>query len=109
MELTMDEFDSEDRDLRTVELTTRERDLLLKYGYPFSEQEQRLRESKAVKGIHRVRIGAYWIEMMIADLVRSAKEIPEQMRNRVLFEELDALCSALEYALVDDQRKIRLR
>ena len=109
MGLAVDELDDQDKDLRTVELTPRERELLLEYGYPFPGQEQRLRDSKAVKGIHRVGIGSYWIEMMIADLVRSAKEIPKQVRNRALLEELDALCSALEYALVDDQLKIRLR
>jgi hypothetical protein len=101
----MDELESQDKDLRTVELTPRERQLLLEYGYPFAEEEQRLRDSRAVRGIHRVRIGAYWIEMMIADLVRSAKEISEN----ALLEELDALCSTLESALDDDPRKIRLR
>jgi hypothetical protein len=87
------------------ELTPRELELLLEYGYPFSEQEQQLRGSKPVKGLHRVRIDSYWIEMMVADLVRSAREI----RNRALLEELDALCSALEHALANDHRKIRLR
>jgi hypothetical protein len=103
--LTVDELDYQDRDLRTVELTPRELGLLLEYGYPFPEQEQRLRDSKAMKGLHRVRIGSYWIELMLADLVRSGREI----RNRALLDELDALCSALEYALANDQREIRLR
>jgi hypothetical protein len=98
-----------DSDLRAVELTPRELELLLNYGYPFAEQEQVLRESKAVKGVHRVRIGAYWIELMIGDLVRSAKEIPKQWQNSALLEELDAVCSALECALADDYRNARLR
>jgi hypothetical protein len=38
---------------------------------------------------------AYWIEMMLADIVRSAKTI----RSASLLEELDALCSALDSAL----------
>ena len=45
--------------------------------------------------MHRVRINAYWIEMMTADIIRSAKTI----RSSVLLEELDALCSSLQYAL----------
>jgi len=53
------------KDLRTVELTSREVSLLLKYGYPFRDEEQKLRASKAVEGIHRVRLGAYWIELML--------------------------------------------
>jgi hypothetical protein len=40
-------------DLRTVELTSREVSLLLKYGYPFRDEEQKLRSSRAVEGIHR--------------------------------------------------------
>jgi hypothetical protein len=82
-------------DLRTVELTTREVGLLLEYGYPFPDEEQKLRASKAVEGIHRVRLGSYWIELMLGDLVRSAKEI----RSRRLLDELDELYSVLESSL----------
>jgi hypothetical protein len=89
--------------LRTLELTPREVQLLLKYGYPFPEQEQALRESRAVKGIHRVQIDSYWIEMMVGDLVRSAKKI----RSRNLLDEIDALCDVLEFAL-DDRPKVHI-
>jgi hypothetical protein len=92
---TGEDTGEQDRDARMVELTTRQVSLLIEYGYPFAEQEQRLRSSKAVKGIHRVRIGAYWIELMMADLIRSAREIS----RRRLLDELDELYSALEYAL----------
>lgn len=81
--------------MRTVELRPREVRLLLKYGYPWPDDEEKLRASRAVGGIHRVRIDAYWIEMMVADVIRSAKTI----RSGTLLEELDGLCSALEYAL----------
>ena len=91
---------NEGRNARTVELTPRELRLLLKYGYPFPEQEEALRSSRAVAGYHRIRIDAYWIDLMSGDLVRSAKEI----RSRVLLEELDALCCALETALDDRPR-----
>jgi hypothetical protein len=96
----MDELDDQEQNLRTVELTTRERSLLLKYGYHFPEEAERLRGSKAVKGYHRVPIYAYWIEMMLADIVRSAKEIS----SPVLPEELDALCSVLDCALENRPR-----
>ena len=91
----MAELDDQNRNLRTLELTSREVSLLLKYGYPFPADEQKLRDSRAVKGYHRVFIGAYWIELMLADLCRSARDI----RSRSLLDELDALCSMLEYAL----------
>jgi hypothetical protein len=84
-----------DRDLRTLELTTREVTLLLKYGYPFEEAQQALQTSRATKGYHRVRIGAYWIEMMVADLIRSAKKL----RSQSLLEQIDALCDVLENSL----------
>lgn len=91
----VDERSKPERNLRTVELTPREVRLLLKYGYPWLEDEKKLRNSRAVAGVHRVRIDAYWIEMMIADVIRSAREI----RSGALLEELDRLCYALEYAL----------
>jgi hypothetical protein len=47
------------RNLRTLELTSREVSLLLKYSCPFPEEEQRLRDSRAVKGYHRVSIDTY--------------------------------------------------
>lgn len=89
-----------DQDLRTVELTKRELTLLLKYGYPWPDVAERLRDSNAIGGYHRVPIDAYWIEMMLADLVRSAREIS---RNSLL-EELDALCSVLDCALENRPR-----
>jgi hypothetical protein len=67
-------------------------------------RSKKLRASKAVKGIHRVRLRAYWIELMMADLARSAREIG----NRRLLDELDELYSVLEYALASG-RGIDLR
>ncbi len=98
----MNELDEQDSDPRTLELTPRELGLLLKYGYPFPNEAQKLRDSKAVKGYHRVSIDAYWIEMMLADIVRSAKTI----RSAALLDELDALCSVLDCALAK-RRRIR--
>ena len=85
----------QDKGLRTVELTTREVSLLLEYGYPFRDEEQKLRASKAVEGTHRVRLDTYWIELMLGDLARSERQI----RSRRLLDELDELYSVLESAL----------
>jgi hypothetical protein len=98
--MTNDNPPEQPRDLRTLELTTREVKLLLKYGYPFEDEQKTLRASQAVKGYHHVRIGAYWIEMMVADLIRSAKEL----RAPSLLEEIDALCDALENALTNPSK-----
>ena len=94
-ESSSDGDEGRDKDSRTVELTTREVSLLLKYGYPFSAEERKLRSSEAVDGIHRVRMGSYWIELMLGDLVRSAKEI----RSHRLLDEIDELYLVLEHSL----------
>lgn len=86
--------ESRDENLCTVELTTRAVMLLLEYGYPFPAEEQKLRTSKAVSGIHRVQLGSYWIEML-GDLVRSARKI----HNHRLLEEIDELSSVLVSSL----------
>ena len=96
----MNKLDDDNEKLRTVELTARERTLLLKYGYPWPDVAERLRASKAVRGFHHVPIDEYWIEMMQADIVRSAKEIS----SSALLEELDALCSVLDCALENRPR-----
>jgi hypothetical protein len=86
--------------LPTIELTSRELHLLLEYGYPFEEQAQTLRASKAVRGYHRVRLDSFWIEMLLGDVIRSAREIT----NRRLLDELDGVCGALECALNEANR-----
>ncbi len=86
--------------LPTIELTSRELHLLLEYGYPFDEQAHTLRASKAVRGYHRVRLDSFWIEMLLGDVIRSAREIT----NRRLLDELDGVCGALEYALNEANR-----
>lgn len=89
-----DEIDKAVADPRTLQLTPRELQLLLKYGYPFPEEEELLRSSKIKKGLHNLQVDAYWIGMWIADIVRSAKTI----RSQRALEELDALCDVLEAA-----------
>jgi len=90
-----DEQRSQADDLCAVELTQREVGLLLKYGYPFPDAEEALRGSKVVRGFHRVMIAGFWLENLIADLVRSMKKI----RSRGMLEELNELCDKLELAL----------
>ena len=89
-------------DTSELRLTARELKLALKYGYPFPEQEEQLRNSQVINGMHAAHIDPYWISMWIADLVRSAKEI----RSQGLLEELDALCDVLETA---EQQNPRVR
>lgn len=86
---------TEQNDLRTLELTTRERDLLLRYGGYLPERQQ-LAEVPAPEGVLRVRMGAAWIDNMVDDLISAALKI----RRRRLLEEIDELCWVLEEALM---------
>jgi hypothetical protein len=81
-------------DLRTLELTTRERDLLLRYG-GYLPERRLLARSPATEGVLRVRIGATWIDNMVDDLIAASLKI----RRRSLLEEIDELCWVLEEAL----------
>ena len=89
-----DDIDNAPADLRLLELTQRELQLLLKYAFPFPEQAEVLRTSQAKNGFHLVQMGNYWISLLIGDLVYSAQKI----RSQRLLEELDALCCVLETA-----------
>jgi hypothetical protein len=86
--------------LRPLQLTQRELQLLLKYGYPSPEDVEPLCASPLRNGVHRAQVDAFWISMWIADIVRSAKEI----RSQSLLDELDALCDVLENAERHDSR-----
>lgn len=78
----------------TVELSQREVKLLLRYGYPFEHESVQLKAFKNRKGPHWLQIEPYYLPLLVADLVRSAKTL----RSDVLLEELDILCIALENA-----------
>jgi hypothetical protein len=77
-------------DARLVQLTQREVELLLRYGYPFEAEAARLR---ACKLRDEIRIGAFWLSQWIGDSY-SARNV----RGARLREELDALCCVLESA-----------
>ena len=87
----------------TVDVSQREVELLLRYGYPFEEQRVQLEGFANLQGPHRLKVGAYYLSMMIADLIRSAKGI----HSDASLEELDALCCVLECA-ERNERRVRI-
>ena len=93
---------TDDGDIKSVQLTQREVNLLLRYGYPFEEIEAQLQECKDRKGTHTLKISDFDLSHLIGDLVYSAKKINDED----LLEELDAVCSVLENA---EHSAIRLR
>jgi hypothetical protein len=93
-------MDHDQDDIVTVKLSKREVELLLRYGYPFEEAKEQLEAFKIRNAPHRLKIDSFYLTMMIADLVRSAKTL----RSDAVLEEFDALCSVLESAEHDEPR-----
>lgn len=75
-----------------IEISGREAKLILKYGYPFPEQEVLFKPVSGKTGWHTIEIDKYWLELIIGDLCRSMKEV----KSYNLREEIDALCDTLE-------------
>ena len=83
-------------DVLTIRLTSRERELILKYGYPFEGIEQQLRNSCTKRGRVEISDTAYWWEQVVGNLSISVNEDVEEVD---LLEELDELCNAIELRL----------
>ena len=66
------------------------------------EAKEQLEAFKGRTGTNRLKIDSYYLSMIIADLVRSAKTI----RSDATLEEIDALCCTLESA---EQKQPRIR
>lgn len=90
------------KDIVTIDLSRREVQLLLKYGYPFDNEKTQLEAFQRREEPGQLSVGHYYLSMMIADLVRSAKSI----RSAVILDEIDALCCLLEAA---EQGQPRIR
>jgi hypothetical protein len=85
-----------DRETIDIELTPRERALILRYGYPFDRIKQALKAVASSKQIETVSLDAYEVDLLIGDLCRS---INHEEGGRAVQAELDELCSRIEYAL----------
>ena len=78
----------------SIELTYIDRDLILKYGYPFERLEKALKRWPAQQSIRTVRMSVSELEMLIGELCRSInREQTGSDEDAVL-----DLCDRLEYA-----------
>jgi hypothetical protein len=77
-------------DVLTIRLTSRERELILKYGYPFEGIEHQLRSSCTKRGRVEISDTAYWWEQIVGNLSIS---VNEDVEEGDLLEELDELCN----------------
>jgi len=78
----------------SIQLLAEERDLILKYGYPFERLERALRRWPANQAYRTIRMSKQELEMLIGELSRSFNhEETSADEDDVL-----QLCDRLEYA-----------
>lgn len=77
-----------------VQLLPEERELILKYGYPFERLAKALRRWSGSDAIKRISISDYELEMLIGELSRSINHGEAGGDEDLLIE----LCERLEYA-----------
>jgi hypothetical protein len=83
-----------DHEVIELELTPKERALLLRYGYPFDGIRKALEACKASKAIETVPISAFELERLIGDLSSSIND----MTGGAVQNQLLDLCDRLEAA-----------
>lgn len=77
-----------------IQLTPKERSLLLRYGYPFEQIEHALKACEASNDVEIVPMDRFELERLVGDLCRSIND----MNGRALQNQLLALCDRLEAA-----------
>jgi hypothetical protein len=83
------------RSMIAMELTPRERKLILRYGYPFDQIKQTLLAVSSSKRIETVLLDEYEVDLLIGDLCRS---INHEEGGLAVQLELNDLCDRFEYA-----------
>ena len=81
-------------DVIEMQLTSAERSLLLRYGYPFAQIERALKACSTSAAIEIVPLDRYELERLIGDLCRSIND----MKSGALQDQLLNLCDRLEAA-----------
>jgi len=77
-----------------IQLTPEERELILKYGYPFDPLAKSLRRNTSSEAIKTIAMSAYELEMLIGELSRSFNHGECRRDEDAVIE----LCDRLEYA-----------
>ena len=76
----------------TLRLSAEDRALVWEYGYPFADLKAQLERVTAVNKVCSVTIEPFYLDHLLADLIRSMKTI----RRRALLERLDELYIEIE-------------
>ena len=78
-----------------IQLTPKERALILSYGYPFDQIKQALMAVSSSKQIETVALDEFEVDRLIGDLCRS---INHEEGGLAVQAQLDELCSRIESA-----------
>jgi len=78
-----------------IELTPKERALILRYGYPFDQIKEALLAVSSSKQIETVLLDEYEVDRLIGDLCRS---INHEEGGLAVQAQLNDLCNRIEYA-----------
>ena len=81
-------------DVIEIELLPEERELILKYGYPFPDAKAQLQQCASSSDVEILTISPFYLNQMIGDLSYSINKRTKGQIQRALFE----LCDRLEYA-----------
>lgn len=65
-------------DIVEIKLTPKERELILKYGYPFRNEAQQLEEMANDKRSRKLHISEYYLEQLVGNLSISINEMNER-------------------------------
>ena len=82
------------RKMIDIELTPKERSLLLRYGYPFEQIEQALKACESSRDIEIVAMDIFELDRLIGDVCRSINK----MKSGATQNQLLNLCDRLEAA-----------
>ena len=77
-----------------IQLTPKERSLLLRYGYPFEQIEKALKACESSREIKIIPIDHFELERLIGDVCRSINH----MKRGTTLNQLLELCDRLEAA-----------
>jgi hypothetical protein len=78
-----------------IELTPKERALILRYGYPFDQIKAALLAMSSSKQIETVLLDEYEVDRLIGDLCRS---INHEEGGLAVQTQLNDLCNRIDYA-----------
>jgi hypothetical protein len=80
-----------------IVITKRQRDLILKYGYPFKEISNQLKKGERYPNKKTISADNYWWQQLLGNLAMSLNH--GDVKNEDEYWESQELCDMIEYRL----------